>query len=183
MIDLKLWRQFVKTAKADYPELPVSWEQGARKALSGKCPHAARVLAVLIGGEYRRGFYQGKIDYSDVFRRITIEPNGTMQHSWVEKDGRIYDPTYWQFDDDALGVYIWEASDSRYKAARKDSMSEQVTVIEEWHGDTRTRYTLNADGRKELMDIETISPRPFVRLNLIAPAWLNAPSLDLEEYQ
>jgi hypothetical protein len=116
VIDRSLWRRFLKTCKEDYVCLPVSWEQGARKALTGKCSHAAKILADMIGGEYRRGFYHGKINYSDLYRRMSVEPNGSMQHSWVEKDGRIYDPTFWAFDNEALGVYIWDASDTRYKA-------------------------------------------------------------------
>src|SRR5258705_12086563 len=119
MIDLKLWRQFIKTAKADYPELPVSWEQGARKALSGKCAHAARILAALVDGEYRRGFYHGTINYSDPYRRMSVEPNGSMQHSWVEKHGKIYDPTFWAFEDAPLGVYVWDVTDTRYRREGK----------------------------------------------------------------
>ena len=42
--------------------------------------------------------------------------------------------------------------------------AERITLIEEWQGDTRTRYILKPDGRKELMDQETITPRPFVKL-------------------
>ena len=123
MLDLKLWRQFVKFAKQEHPEMPVSWEQGTRKALMGKCPHAAKVLADLIEGEVLRGFYHGHIDLSNVFHRISVEPNGSMHHSWVEKDGRIYDPTFWQFEDAPLGIYVWDVTDPRYRREDKSKIA------------------------------------------------------------
>lgn len=42
--------------------------------------------------------------------------------------------------------------------------AERTTLIEEWQGNTRTRYILKPDGRRELLDTETITPRPFVTL-------------------
>ena len=76
--------------------------------------HTAKILAQLIDGEYVRGFYVGPITTRRQFAQMSRESDGTMQHSWVEKDGKILDPTWWAFSDAKLSVYEFNVSDERY---------------------------------------------------------------------
>ena len=86
--------------------------------LQGKCWHAAMVLANLTGGQHVRGFYHGEITRLDGFLRLSLEPDGSMQHSWVEKDGKILDPTWWAFTNAPLKIYTFAADDPRYRRTK-----------------------------------------------------------------
>ena len=112
-VERKLWRRFLTEAK-DSPAFH-SWAHGARLTLQGKCCQAATILAQTIGGKYCRGVYAGPITRDDLFLRLSLNPDGTMGHSWVEKNGLIYDPTWWAFTNAPLGIYLFSIPDVRYR--------------------------------------------------------------------
>ena len=107
------WRKFAAFAK-EHPRILLKWEHGSREAFTGKCVQAAHILAEMIDGEVVRGFYAGTMDLSRLFLKLSLEPDGTMGHSWVEKDGKIYDATWWTLNSEPMDVYIWDVTDERY---------------------------------------------------------------------
>lgn len=115
-MNVPTWARFVAAARA---RLPLRWEFGSREALQGRCHEAATLLAELVDGTLRRGFYAGEMDTKRLFLRLSLEPDGTLGHSWVEKDGKILDPTWWAFTDARLGIYVWDVSDPRYLREEK----------------------------------------------------------------
>jgi hypothetical protein len=115
MMDKNLWRKFI--AACDEESMFKFRDYGHRAELEGRCVHASNILATIIQGKYVRGVYKGPITTTRVFAQMSREADGGMQHSWVEKDGKIYDATWWAFCDDPMSVYIFEGDDPRYKEA------------------------------------------------------------------
>lgn len=100
------WVAFVREAR-NRLTLTRDCGHGGRELLQGHCCHAAMLLVQLVGGTYMRGFYAGPITRPDPFLQQSLERDGSCQHSWVEKDDQILDPTWWQFTDAKLGIYIF----------------------------------------------------------------------------
>ena len=88
-----------------------SSKERLRDAFYGKCDTVAIWLADMVGGRKVRGWYTG---------HISADMDNTMNkakhhaHSWVEKDGKIYDPTWWAFTDAKPRIYVFPIGDPRY---------------------------------------------------------------------
>lgn len=108
------WRRFCRDAEDEFPTA-LNFERGAREALQGKCSFAAKALASLIGGRAVKGVYHGLITARRELLLMSMNRDRSMQHWWVEKDGMIYDPTWWAFTDSKLGIYEFPTDDTRYR--------------------------------------------------------------------
>lgn len=122
-----------------------------REALAGHCFQCAEELANMIGGVHRRGTYHGEIElYQDGphwnwSKEFALY--GFHRHSWVEKDGLIYDPTWWAWQaNQPVAVYIFPLPDARY----------HTNITLEWDESAREEA---ANGNEERMTkVDTDSP-------------------------
>lgn len=80
-----------------------------RDAYYGNCDKVSVWLAAMIDGTKVRGWYMGPIAGMS-----SVNKAGHHAHSWVEKNGKIYDPTWWAFNGEKPKVYVFNADDPRY---------------------------------------------------------------------
>lgn len=93
---------------------------------SGQCEYASTAVSEMLTGTGKngkpvnwslrvRGWYYGDLsviaDQPGCDRHVA---SGKHCHSWVEYNGKIIDPTFWQFAGDEVRVYIFEVGDPRY---------------------------------------------------------------------
>jgi hypothetical protein len=106
-----------------------STKESNREAFKGQCAYACDAVSEMITNTGRngvmgdvslcvRGWYRGEI--TECHREnpcSNFHPTENKHaHSWVRlPDGRILDPTWWQFTDAAAKVYIFPADDPRFE--------------------------------------------------------------------
>ena len=93
----------------------------------GQCEYASTAISEILTGTGLhgkpvnwslrvRGWYSG--DLSAILGRSGCDEHarthGRHCHSWVEYGGKIIDPTFWQFADDPVRVYVFDLDDPRY---------------------------------------------------------------------
>jgi len=93
----------------------------------GMCEYASTAVSEMLtgtgqkfrGGDWSlriRGWYKG--DLSAIKMRHGCDRHAFSHamhcHSWVEYKGVIIDPTFWQFADDPVKVYVFNLGDHRY---------------------------------------------------------------------
>jgi hypothetical protein len=105
-----------------------------REVFTGQCEYTSTAMSEILTGtginirsrdgkplygnwKYRvRGWYSGDLSASKT--RVGCDPcaftEGKHCHSWVEFGGKIIDPTWWQFADDPVKVYVFELDDKRF---------------------------------------------------------------------
>lgn len=98
-------------------------------AFKGQCEYASTTMSEMLTGTGHnthprkidwslrvRGWYCG--DLSDIKMSPACDEHafseGKHCHSWVEYQGKIYDPTWWQFAGGEVKVYVFELGDPRF---------------------------------------------------------------------
>ena len=99
-----------------------------REVFTGMCEYASTALSEMLTGT---GFENGDCDWSlrirgwykgDISALLTHPhadqsqvAQGKYMHSWVVYEGKIIDPTWWQFTDSKPGVYVFDLNDPRFE--------------------------------------------------------------------
>jgi hypothetical protein len=88
----------------------------------GQCEYASTSLSEMLTGKPMnwslrvRGWYSG--DLSRCANKPGCDKHVFTEakhcHSWVEFEGKIIDPTYWQFAGDTPKIYVFNLDDPRY---------------------------------------------------------------------
>jgi hypothetical protein len=98
-----------------------------RDMFEGQCEYASTSLSEMLTGDSTsagwslrvRGWYCGEITAirpSDGSSNFKPGSHGTKHaHSWVVFEGKIIDPTWWQFTDERPKVYVFDANDPRFE--------------------------------------------------------------------
>ena len=98
-----------------------------RDMFDGMCEYASTSLSELLTGDFGltgwrlriRGWYKGEItaiDPASSMSNFKRGDNTRHAHSWVRlPDGRILDPTWWQFTDAPVRMYLFDADDPRFE--------------------------------------------------------------------
>lgn len=97
-----------------------------REVFEGQCEYASTSLSEMLTADNEstgwrlrvRGWYSGEITaIRPSHGASNFKPGDTTRHahSWVVFNGKIIDPTWWQFTNARPAIYVFDANDPRFE--------------------------------------------------------------------